>query len=482
MIDCQTVKGGLAKLEKLVNTYCIKGTSWPIICRVRLPINSDVTQWPSWLAAQSVVPQLFWQQREHKLTVAALGSADTLKDRGLVSQLNARVEQRLACPVIGDGTPKYWGGAGFDQAQTWQNFPGALFFLPSLSLEAQGGQQHLVFQTYLTHAEQWSIKQQALRKLVSCLCWTMQEQASLPRYVHLHDEPNAKRWQQQVRASLAAFKKGQCDKVVLSRRRRLIFNQQVTPWQLLAMWQASQQHLSYPFCLSLRPGEGFVGCSPEQLFSLENKELTTEALAGSMGKHADPERDKQYSNALFESAKLQQENQWVVKYIQQQLALLVSQQTLGPLSVKTLPYIHHLFQPIKAQLLPSTSVADILTALHPTPAVKGFPADAAEQMISQLETYPRGWYAGVLGFWSRNQAEFCVTIRSAHVHRKANNRCGDKSAQPEQSYHYLVDLFSGAGLVEGSVASQEWQELDQKLSQFMEYMQHAATDNAIAQF
>ncbi|MBU2712642.1 isochorismate synthase [Zooshikella harenae] len=481
MIDRQSVSACLAKLEKLVDTHCINGTTWPIICRVMLPISLDPKQWPNWLSVQSVVPQLYWQQREQTLTVAALGSADTLKDMGLVSELTAGVEKRLASTVIGDGIPRYWGGVGFDQTQPWQNFPGALFFLPSLSLEAQGGQQHLILQTYLEHADQWPIKRLALRKLVSGLRWSLPRQPSLPHYVHCHDEPNAEGWQQQVKASLKAIKQRSCDKVVLSRRRRLIFNHSVSPWQLLNIWQTSRPHLSYPFCLCLQPGEGVVGCSPEQLFSLKNRALTTEALAGSMPRSADAERDAQCSNALLSSAKLQRENQWVVKFIQQQLAPLVKQLALGQLNVKSLPYIHHLFQSVSAQLLSDTTVADILRALHPTPAVKGFPAHSAQQIIRDQETYPRGWYAGALGYWGNNQAEFCVTIRSAHVHRTVSNRGVDSKMQPGNAVHYLVDLFSGAGLVEGSEADLEWQELDQKLSQFMEYMQHAATDNAIAQ-
>ncbi|MGI0119836.1 isochorismate synthase [Zooshikella sp. RANM57] len=480
MIDRQTVSACLAKLEKLVDTHCIKGTTWPIICRVMLPISSDTKQWPDWLSGQTVVPQLYWQQREQTLTVAALGSADTLKDIGLVSELTASVEKRLAGTVIGDGRPRYWGGVGFDQTQAWQNFPGALFFLPSLSLEAQGGQQHLIVQTYLEHVDQWPIKRLALRKLVSDLHWSLPKQPPLPHYVHCHDEPNVEGWQRQVKASLDAIKQGVCDKVVLSRRRRLRFNHHVSPWQLLTIWQTSRPHLSYPFCLCLQPGEGLVGYSPEQLFSLLNGALTTEALAGSMARSSNPDHDLQFSKALLKSVKLQHENQWVVKFIQQQLATLVKQLILGQLNVKTLPYIHHLFQPISAQLLSDTTVADILRALHPTPAVKGFPAHSALQIISDLETYHRGWYAGALGYWGKNQAEFCVTIRSAHVHRVSNNNRHSLSPHVD-AFHYLVDLYSGAGLVDGSEADQEWQELDQKLSQFMEYMQHATTDNAIAQ-
>ncbi len=51
-----------------------------------------------------------------------------------------------------------------------------------------------------------------------------------------------------------------------------------------------------------------------------------------------------------------------------------------------------------------------------------------------------------MGYFSHQQAEFCVAIRSALV--------------LEQE----VQLFAGAGIVPGSVAEYEWQELDKKMS------------------
>ncbi|CSB32001.1 menaquinone-specific isochorismate synthase [Vibrio cholerae] len=51
-----------------------------------------------------------------------------------------------------------------------------------------------------------------------------------------------------------------------------------------------------------------------------------------------------------------------------------------------------------------------------------------------------------MGYFSHAQAEFCVAIRSALVVDKQ------------------VQLYAGAGIVPGSIAEHEWQELDKKLS------------------
>ena len=66
--------------------------------------------------------------------------------------------------------------------------------------------------------------------------------------------------------------------------------------------------------------------------------------------------------------------------------------------------------------------------------------------IQDNEPFARGWYAGSMGFISHQRAEFCVAIRSALI-------LGEE-----------VQLFAGAGIVPGSVADNEWQELDKKMS------------------
>jgi menaquinone-specific isochorismate synthase len=86
-----------------------------------------------------------------------------------------------------------------------------------------------------------------------------------------------------------------------------------------------------------------------------------------------------------------------------------------------------------------------MAALHPTPAVCGEPPEAAVAQIRALEPFDRGWYAGPVGFVGRDETRFAVGIRSALVQ-------GDE-----------VALFTGAGVVEGSDSTAEWQELEAKL-------------------
>ena len=73
----------------------------------------------------------------------------------------------------------------------------------------------------------------------------------------------------------------------------------------------------------------------------------------------------------------------------------------------------------------------------------------ARPEILALEPFDRGWYAGPVGWIGAKGSEFAVGIRSGLVR-------GNRLA-----------LFSGAGIVEGSVPEDEWAEIEQKIGDFL---------------
>jgi menaquinone-specific isochorismate synthase len=124
---------------------------------------------------------------------------------------------------------------------------------------------------------------------------------------------------------------------------------------------------------------------------------------------------------------------------------------LGPLSetvqadedphVLTLSAIQHLESVITAQLRPGESALSVLEALHPTPAVCGFPRDRALELLRREEPFQRGWYSGPVGWFdSDGNGVFVPALRFA-VGRGREWR-----------------LFAGAGIVAGSDPELEWDE------------------------
>jgi menaquinone-specific isochorismate synthase len=95
---------------------------------------------------------------------------------------------------------------------------------------------------------------------------------------------------------------------------------------------------------------------------------------------------------------------------------------------------------------------DLLMALHPTPAVCGLPQEKAMHWIRETEPFSRGWYAGALGFLGADASEFFVGLRSGVLLGR--------------EFH----AFAGAGIVEGSVPSLEWEEIETKFKNYTDVL------------
>jgi menaquinone-specific isochorismate synthase len=102
------------------------------------------------------------------------------------------------------------------------------------------------------------------------------------------------------------------------------------------------------------------------------------------------------------------------------------------------------------------SVVDVRDALHPTPALAGYPVRSSIAAIRQIEDFNRGLYGGPIGYVDlRGDGEFSVAIRSGVF-------CRD--------FGYV---YAGCGIVEGSDPSAEYDELDAKLKTILDAFQEA---------
>jgi isochorismate synthase EntC len=112
--------------------------------------------------------------------------------------------------------------------------------------------------------------------------------------------------------------------------------------------------------------------------------------------------------------------------------------------------VHHLRVAVGGRLRSPRGLADLLAALHPTPAVGGTPKRRALEILRTVEAGTRGWYAGPVGWIEPAAAEFFVGIRSALM----EGSC--------------AEAFAGSGIVEGSEPETEWLETEAKLQPMLE--------------
>ncbi|MEK6220710.1 MAG: isochorismate synthase, partial [Chloroflexota bacterium] len=204
----------------------------------------------------------------------------------------------------------------------------------------------------------------------------------------------------------------------------------------------------YKFFLEFEPHNIFIGATPEKLFSLRGKAFDTMALAGSAPRGATPEIDATLGAELLSSEKNLNEHKLVVNEIIENLQAYSTDLQFEQ-SPKLAKYnsVQHLKSKISGVLDSDYDILDIIKFLHPTPALGGSPKERALEIIHELEDYSRGWYGAPVGWIDANwQGEFYVGIRSALI--------VDNEAR----------LYAGAGIVDGSIAQEEWDETETKLS------------------
>ena len=188
----------------------------------------------------------------------------------------------------------------------------------------------------------------------------------------------------------------------------------------------------------------FLGASPERLIQLRGGRAETMALAGTARRQGDaPEATEQ---RLMASDKDRDEHAYVVDMIAETL------QTLGgtlevPDSprVAFTPDVAHLETSIAADMPASTHLAELVDALHPTPAVCGTPTERARRMIDTIEPFDRGLYTGVVG-WMNLSGEGDATVAL---------RCGVLE-------EHRARLFAGGGITAESDIEAEFEETTSK--------------------
>lgn len=206
----------------------------------------------------------------------------------------------------------------------------------------------------------------------------------------------------------------------------------------------------YIFAIGNNQGQNFIGASPERLVSIQNRQLVTDALAGSAPRGKSTSEDVQWANILLKNRKEKREHQAVSDFILERLKEMGLKPYQLPLQLLQLSNIQHLWTPIYAHLPKGIDPLDIVAQLHPTPAVAGVPNKIVCEKIRHYEKFDRALYAAPLGWIDRREnCEFVVGIRSALIEK---NR---------------ARLYAGAGIVSGSNPDKEFVEIQLKLQSLL---------------
>ena len=174
---------------------------------------------------------------------------------------------------------------------------------------------------------------------------------------------------------------------------------------------------TYPGCHLVGVG-GFVAASPELLVSVAGDIVRSHPMAGTAPRGGDPTTDQRLAASLLASAKDRQEHQVTIDMVHDTLLGWCSYLDYeAEPSVVAVANVQHLATLVEGRLShPAPSVLELVAALHPTPAVAGWPRAEAVAWIADHEGFDRGRYAGTAGWVdATGNGTWAVSVRCAEL-------------------------------------------------------------------
>jgi para-aminobenzoate synthetase/4-amino-4-deoxychorismate lyase len=188
-----------------------------------------------------------------------------------------------------------------------------------------------------------------------------------------------------------------------------------------------------------------LSVSPELFLRSDGTRVITKPMKGTAPRGRSTVEDLEIRDRLLRSEKERAGNLMIVDMLRNDLGRVARS---GTVTVSELmqperhPTVWQLTSTVQAELESGTGLAELYTAVFPCGSVTGAPKRSTMEIISMLETEPRGVYCGAIGYLAPGgtSAEFAVAIRTGIVE---DNRF---------TYHV------GGGITYDSLAASEYDE------------------------
>ncbi|MFJ8235691.1 aminodeoxychorismate synthase component I [Ureibacillus sp. NPDC094379] len=177
------------------------------------------------------------------------------------------------------------------------------------------------------------------------------------------------------------------------------------------------------YCAYINTGEhSILSASPELFFHLEDNQITTRPMKGTISRGKTLLEDRQNAEWLFQSEKNRAENLMIVDLLRNDLSMIAtphSVQVPRLFDIEPYPTVHQMTSTITATIEPNTQLIDIFNALFPCGSITGAPKISTMEKIAELESTPRDVYCGAIGYITPNhEAIFNVPIRTVVIDQK----------------------------------------------------------------
>lgn len=253
-------------------------------------------------------------------------------------------------------------------------------------------------------------------------------------------EQSEEGYRESVREAVRRIQRGDMSKVVLARDLvgTLADGADIRP-------MITDLAQSYPDCWTYCV-DGLIGSSPETLVRVHDSTMDARVLAGTAARGIDAHTDLEAAAELATSTKDLDEHAFAVRSVVDSLEPFTTHLSTGesPFTLR-LANLWHLATDVTGTLTPGSTSLDLVAALHPTAAVAGTPTVAALALISELEPFDRGRYAGAVGWvGSSGEGEWAIALRCVQIDGQS------------------VTAYAGCGVVANSQADAELSETTMK--------------------
>ncbi len=233
-----------------------------------------------------------------------------------------------------------------------------------------------------------------------------------PTSFEVHASRPPEQWCEAVARAVGAMQAGRLVKVVLAREVVVETDRPVVAGDVAGRLRAATPS-ALVYCV-----DGLVGASPELLVSRSGDVVRSQPMAGTAPRSGDPNVDTRLAASLLASTKDRAEHQITIDMVLDTVLPFCSYVDSEPVpQVVPAGAVQHLASLVEGRLSsPPASVLSLVAALHPTPAVCGWPRAEALALIEELEELDRGRYTGAVGWVDADgNGRFAVAIRGVEL-------------------------------------------------------------------
>jgi len=302
-----------------LNSLTARKEKYPLVLRLEMSIEGiDIL---SWLRNQTYPQKLYWYDKNENLEVAGIGAADIVFGDEL-SGYGPVIQRVLKYSSEKCSKCRYYGGFSFYKnskiREEWKGFGAYQFILPRFEVIRNGDGDFFICN--LLHPDDDEIIQ-LVRDLNKVSFSDSCEPAGKQVIADVINHPDKEQWQDLIYTALRHIQNDEYEKIVLARKVEIELLSQPDPFAIISILRKTNHH-TVSFCFQPQEDMAFVGVTPEILYRREEREINSEAVAGTRPRGQNEKENEKLANELITSEKELREHGYVSRSLQRNLGKL----------------------------------------------------------------------------------------------------------------------------------------------------------------